>query len=208
MKHLSLCLGLLAMLIGRGIPAAESTPAPAPAAATAPAAAHTGPPQVLVVTSVGSFTIQLNEERAPLTVASFLKYVDDGQYTNTILHRVIASFIVQGGGFDTNYKAKPAARKTHNESGNGLSNVRGTVGLARTSEPHSGDCQFYINLADNNALDPSPTRWGYAVFGKVVQGMDVVDRIGAVSTGAHGEFKEDVPMEMITILRVERVKQP
>jgi len=208
MKHLSLCLSLTALFLVRGVVAAESAPAPAPAAHTTHAVAHAGPPQVVVVTSAGSFTLELNEERAPLTVASFLKYVDDGQYTNTVFHRVISSFIIQGGGFDTNYKSKPAARKTSNESGNGLTNVRGTVGLARTSEPHSGDCQFYINLADNNALDPSPARWGYAVFGKVVQGMDVIDRIGAVSTGPHGEFKEDVPLEMITIQRIERVRQP
>jgi peptidyl-prolyl cis-trans isomerase A (cyclophilin A)/peptidyl-prolyl cis-trans isomerase B (cyclophilin B) len=206
MKTLSLCLGLLALGLVRTGLAAES-PA-SPAAAPVRAAAHASPPQVQVVTSLGSFTIELNEERAPLTVASFLKYVDDGQYTNTVFHRVIASFIIQGGGFDTSYKAKPAARKTSNESGNGLANVRGTVGLARTSEPHSGDCQFYVNLADNNALDPSPARWGYAVFGKVVQGMDVVDRIGAVSTGAHGDFKEDVPLQTITIQRIERVRQP
>ena len=204
MKHLPLCLGLVALLIVRGALGAESTPAPA--AAAAPAAVRSGPPQVQVVTSLGSFTVELNEERAPLTVASFLKYVDDGQYTNTIFHRVIPSFVIQGGGFDTSYKARPAARKTHNESGNGLTNLRGTIGLARSSEPHSGDCQFYINLADNNALDPSPARWGYAVFGKVVQGMEIVDRIGAVSTGSHGEFKEDVPLQMITILRVERVR--
>jgi peptidyl-prolyl cis-trans isomerase A (cyclophilin A)/peptidyl-prolyl cis-trans isomerase B (cyclophilin B) len=206
MKHLSLVLGFAVALFARGAVAADA--APAPAAAPAAASVHQGPPQVQIVTSVGSFTVELNEERAPLTVANFLKYVDEGQYTNTIFHRVIPSFVIQGGGFDTNYKARPAARKTHNESGNGLTNVRGTIGLARSSEPHSGDCQFYINLADNNALDPSPARWGYAVFGKVVQGMEVVDRIGAVSTGSHGEFKEDVPLQMITILRVERVRQP
>ena len=204
MKTITLLLGLLALGLVRTSLAAES-PA-TPAAAPAQRAAHAGPTQVQVVTSVGTFTIELNEERAPLTVASFLKYVDDGQYTNTVFHRVIPSFVIQGGGFDTNYKLKPAARKTSNESGNGLSNVRGSVGLARTAEPHSGDSQFYVNLSDNNALDPSPARWGYAVFGKVVQGMDIVDRIGGVSTGAHGEFREDVPLETITIQRIERVR--
>ena len=204
MKTITLCLGLLALGLVRTSLAAES-PA-TPAAAPAQRAAHAGPTQVQVVTSVGTFTIELNEERAPLTVASFLKYVDDGQYTNTVFHRVIPSFVIQGGGFDTNYKLKPAARKTSNESGNGLSNVRGSVGLARTAEPHSGDSQFYVNLSDNNALDPSPARWGYAVFGKVVQGMDIVDRIGGVSTGARGEFREDAPLEMITIQRIERVR--
>ena len=204
MKTITLLLGLLALGLVRTSLAAES-PA-TPAAAPAQRAAHAGPTQVQVVTSVGTFTIELNEERAPLTVASFLKYVDDGQYTNTVFHRVIPSFVIQGGGFDTNYKLKPAARKTSNESGNGLSNVRGSVGLARTAEPHSGDSQFYVNLSDNNALDPSPARWGYAVFGKVVQGMDIVDRIGGVSTGARGEFREDAPLEMITIQRIERVR--
>ncbi len=199
MKHFSPCLMLMAALLLRPALGAQTSLAPAPAPA------HAGPPQVLVVTSLGNFTIELNEERAPLTVAGFLKYVDEGQYTGTIFHRVIASFVIQGGGFGTDYKIKPAVRKIYNESGNGLTNQRGTVGLARTSEPHSGDCQFYINLADNNALDPSPARWGYAVFGKVIQGMDVVDRIGAQTTGTKGEFKEDAPLQQIRIERIERI---
>ena len=198
----------MVMSLGRTGLAADATPATPPAATPTKAAHQAGATQLVVVTSLGSFTIELNDERAPLTVDSFLKYVDEGQYTGTIFHRVIASFVVQGGGYDTNYKLKPAARKAVNESGNGLTNVRGTVGLARTSDPHGGDCQFYINLADNNALDPSTARWGYAVFGKVVQGMDVVDRVGAVSTGARGESKEDAPLEMIRIEHIDRVKKP
>jgi len=207
MKQLPLCVLLIMSALLRPALAAEAAPA---AAAPAPvhAATHTGPQLVQVVTSVGSFVIELNEERAPLTVASFLKYVDDGQYSGTIFHRVVASFVVQGGGFDANYKEKPAARTTPNESGNGLTNVRGTVGLARTSAPHSGDCQFYVNLADNNALDPNPARWGYAVFGKVTQGMDVIERIGTQPTGARGMFKEDAPLEPIKIERIERVSKP
>jgi peptidyl-prolyl cis-trans isomerase A (cyclophilin A) len=207
MKHLSLCMLLVTLGWLRPALAADAPPAAA-AAAPAHAVVHAGPPQVLVVTSLGNFTIELYEERAPLTVASFLKYVDEGQYSGTIFHRVIQSFIVQGGGFDVNYKEKPAARKTVNESGNGLTNVRGTVGLARPPEPHAGDCQFYINLADNNSLDPNPARWGYAVFGKVIQGMDVVDRIGSQPTGARGKFKEDAPLEPIKIERIERVTKP
>ena len=203
MKHFLLSLVLLAVSLIRSSLAADA-PAVTPPAATR----HAGMPQVQVVTSLGNFTIELNEERAPLTVENFLKYVDEGQYTGTIVHRVIASFVIQGGGFDANYKLKPAARKTINESGNGLTNVRGTVGLARTAEPHGGDCQFYVNLADNNALDPSPARWGYAVFGKIVQGMDVVDRIGEVSTGARGEFKDDAPLALVRIERIERVRKP
>jgi cyclophilin family peptidyl-prolyl cis-trans isomerase len=167
-----------------------------------------GSPQVRVVTSQGSFVIELNPERAPLTVAHFLKYVDQGQYTNTIFHRTIANFVIQGGGYDVNYKLKPAPIKVVNESGNGLTNARGTVGLARSTEPHAGDCQFYVNLLDNGALDPSRSRWGYAVFGRVVDGMDVVDRIGSQSTGARGPFKEDAPLQQVIIERVERVTNP
>jgi cyclophilin family peptidyl-prolyl cis-trans isomerase len=183
---------------------------PGLAASPAPAAtpASTVPPRVQVVTSLGNFTIELNSERSPLTVAAFLKYVDSGQYTKTIIHRAIANFVIQGGGFDTDYKLKPAPSKTFNESGNGLSNVRGTVGLARGVEPHSGDCQFYVNVADNTPLDPNPARWGYAVFGKVVEGMDVVDHIASQPTGAAGPIKEDSPLTKVVIERIERVTAP
>jgi cyclophilin family peptidyl-prolyl cis-trans isomerase len=181
-------------------PAAKTKPA-APTASTTPAAS----PQILVVTSLGSFTIELNAERAPLTVAHFLKYVDQGQYSGTIFHRVIANFVIQGGGFDGNYKPKAAPVKVVNESGNGLTNQRGTVGMARSQDPHGSDAQFYVNLYDNEALDPNKTRWGYAVFGKVVQGMEVVDKIGNVATGARGPFKEDAPLQPVVIERIERV---
>ena len=207
MKQLLFWLVLVVPAFVRPVLAADPPPAAAPAKA-APLAKHPGQPYVQVVTSAGSFIIQLNEERAPLTVASFLQYVDEGQYTGTIFHRVIQSFVIQGGGFDVNYKEKPAPRKTPNESGNGLTNVRGTVGLARTSAPHDGDCQFYVNLADNNALDPNSARWGYAVFGKVIGGMDVVDRIGGQATGARGPFKEDAPLDPIRIERIEQIPRP
>jgi cyclophilin family peptidyl-prolyl cis-trans isomerase len=160
---------------------------------------------VQVVTSVGNFTIELNPERAPLTVANFLNYVDQGHYTNSIFHRVVANFVIQAGGFDADYKPEPAAAKVFNESGNGLSNTRGTVGQARSAEPHSGNAQFYVNLNDNAALDPNQTRWGYAVFGRVISGMDVVDRIGNVATGAHGPLKEETPLKPVIILRIERI---
>jgi peptidyl-prolyl cis-trans isomerase A (cyclophilin A)/peptidyl-prolyl cis-trans isomerase B (cyclophilin B) len=194
-------------------PAAPATPAAAakpqsktaaPGASATPAAA----PQVLVVTSLGNFTLELNAERAPLTVAHFLKYVDQGQYSGTIFHRVIANFVIQGGGFDSSYKLKPAPSKVVNESGNGLTNQRGTVGMARSQDPHGSDCQFYVNLYDNEALDPNKTRWGYAVFGKVVQGIEVVDKIGNVATGARGPFKEDAPLKPVVIERIERVASP
>ena len=179
--------------------AAEKAPATDKPAATAPS------PLVQVVTSMGNFTIELNAERAPLTVANFLNYVDQGHYSNTIVHRVVANFVIQMGGFDTDYKAKNAAAKVANESGNGLSNVRGSVGLARTQDPHGGNAQFYVNIADNAALDPNQTRWGYAVFGKVVAGMEVVDRISNVATGPHPPMKEEVPVKQIVVLRIERV---
>ena len=183
--------------------AAETSPA---AAAKADKTATPAPsPQVQVVTSLGNFTIELNAERAPLTVAHFLKYVDQGQYSGTIFHRVVANFVIQGGGFDTSYKLKPAPSKVVNESGNGLSNTRGTVGMARSAAPHGADAQFYVNLFDNAALDPSQTRWGYAVFGKVIQGMDVVDRIGNLATGKVGPFNEDAPLKQVVIERIERV---
>ena len=134
-------------------------------------------PQVQVVTSMGNFTIELNAERAPLTVAHFLDYVDQGHYTNTIFHRVVANFVIQGGGFDADYKPRPAAAKVVNESGNGLSNVRGTVGLARTQRSAWRQRSILREPARQRRRSiPMQTRWGYAVFGKVVQGMEVVDR--------------------------------
>lgn len=224
MKQLLLIFGLLAVTafqrsIAADAPAAAAAPAATSAApAVAPAANQpaappakaepSGPIQVQVVTSLGSFTMELLPERAPLTVSHFMKLVDQGFYSGTIIHRVIPNFVIQGGGFDTNYKLKGTPPKVVNESGNGLTNLRGNVGLARPSEPHGGDSQFYVNLFDNAALDPNQTRWGYAVFGKIVQGMDVVDRIGNVATGAKGPFKEDAPLQQIVIERVQRAASP
>jgi len=202
MKHLAPLFSLFLLAVScafadepAGSAPPEVKPAPAPAAAS----------RVRVVTSMGSFVIELNAERAPLTVANFLRYVDEGQYSGTIFHRVIASFVIQGGGYDTSYNLKSAPHKVVNESGNGLSNQRGTVGMARAADPHGADCQFFVNLADNAALDPNSTRWGYAVFGRVVEGMEVVDQIGNIATGARGPFKEDAPGKQIVIERVERV---
>ncbi|HEY5756035.1 MAG TPA: peptidylprolyl isomerase [Steroidobacter sp.] len=163
-------------------------------------------PRVRVDTTLGSFTIELDPQRSPLTVASFLEYAKAGFYTDTVFHRVIGNFVVQGGGYDTKYVEKKTRPGSPNESGNGLSNRRGTVGLARTGEPHSGTAQFYVNLADNAALDPQPSRWGYTVFGRVVEGMNVVDDIGAVATGSVGPFDRDAPMQPILIKRVEVLK--
>jgi cyclophilin family peptidyl-prolyl cis-trans isomerase len=197
--------GTAAASSGAGAAAAAKTQAKTDGAAAATTAAPAT--QVRVVTSMGNFIIELNAERAPLTVPHFLKYVDQGHYTGTIFHRVIANFVIQGGGFDKDYKPTPAPTRVVNESGNGLTNVRGTVGMARGAEPHGSDVQFYVNLYDNEALDPSQTRWGYAVFGKVVQGMDVVDKIGNVATITHGAFK-DTPVEPVIIERIERVANP
>ena len=161
-------------------------------------------PRVRVTTNMGEFVIELNCDRAPFTVTSFLRYVREGQYTNTLFHRVISNFVIQGGGHDaTTFQLKPTHLPIPNESGNGLQNKRGTVGLARANKPHSGNCQFYINLVDNAELDPLPTRWGYAVFGKIVQGMDVVDRIGITPTGSMGPFKNDSPLKPVVIEKIE-----
>jgi cyclophilin family peptidyl-prolyl cis-trans isomerase len=163
-------------------------------------------PRVRVDTTLGSFTIELDPQRSPLTVASFLEYAKDGFYTDTVFHRVIGNFVVQGGGYDTKYVEKKTRPGSPNEAGNGLSNRRGTVGLARTGEPHSGTAQFYVNLADNAALDPQPSRWGYTVFGRVIDGMNVVDDIGAVATGSVGPFDRDAPIQPVLIKRVEVLK--
>lgn len=167
-------------------------------------AAHAaGPERVRVTTSLGSFVIELQRDRAPLTVENFLGYVKSGHYTNTLFHRTIANFIIQGGGVGVDYKGVPTLKPIANESGNGLKNLRGTVGLARASGPHTGDAQFYVNVADNGDLDPLPTRWGYAVFGHVTEGMEVVDRISVSPTASGGPFKQDVPVQQVIIQKIE-----
>lgn len=159
---------------------------------------------VKVSTTMGDFVIELLPDRAPLTVQNFLRYVKEGYYTNTLIHRVVSNFVIQGGGHDaTSYQLKPVHESIFNESGNGLQNKRSMVGLARGDSPHSGNAQIYVNLVDNPDLDPLPTRWGYAVFGRVVQGMDVVDRIGVTATGSFGPFKSDAPLKPVVIQKVE-----
>jgi cyclophilin family peptidyl-prolyl cis-trans isomerase len=169
------------------------------------APAHADPnPRVRVSTNVGDFVIELRPDRAPFTVANFLKYVQDGQYTQTLFHRVIANFVIQGGGYSAvDHQLRPTHTAVVNESGNGLQNKRGTVGLARSDLPHSGNCQFYVNLVDNAELDPLPTRWGYTVFGRVIEGMDVLDRIGVMPTGSVGPFKSDAPLKPVIIQKIE-----
>jgi cyclophilin family peptidyl-prolyl cis-trans isomerase len=160
-------------------------------------------PRVRVVTTAGSFVIELDQNRAPRTVEAFLKYVQSGFYSGLIFHRVVAGFIAQAGGYTKDLQPKPVTENIINESGNGLSNLRGTVALARTTEPHSGTSQFYVNLADNIDLNPRPTRWGYAVFGRITEGMEVVDDIGHRPTAGGGPFERHVPVEPIVIERIE-----
>jgi cyclophilin family peptidyl-prolyl cis-trans isomerase len=169
-------------------------------------AQSSGTPRVRVETSMGNFVIELTADRAPLTVANFLEYVRSGHYDGTIFHRVVSNFVVQGGGFDEKLAEKPTRASIPNESGNGLSNRRGTVGMARTADAHSANAQFYVNLVDNSTLDPQASRWGYTVFAQVVEGMDVVDAIGAVATGEVGPLEGDAPLKPVVIQRMVEVK--
>lgn len=159
-------------------------------------------PTVEIKTNLGAIQVELYADRAPKTVENFLNYVDDGYYTGTIFHRVIAGFMIQGGGFDQNYTQKPTRQPIENEAANGLGNTVGTITMARTSEPHSASSQFFINVANNSFLDytaPTVQGYGYAVFGKVTAGMDVVRNIANTATGANGPFNRDVPQKMIVI---------
>jgi peptidyl-prolyl cis-trans isomerase B (cyclophilin B) len=158
--------------------------------------------KVQLTTSMGNITLTLNDELAPKSTANFLNYVRSGHYDGTIFHRVIANFMVQGGGMTAGMKQKPTQAPIDNEADNGLPNSRGSVAMARTSDPHSATSQFFINVVDNAFLNfsaPTPQGWGYAVFGEVTEGMDVVDAIRQVKTGSSG-FHQDVPKEDVTIL--------
>ncbi len=164
-------------------------------------AAYAEDTRVRIETSAGNFVVDLDAERAPLTVGNFLRYARDGFYEGTIFHRIVSGFVIQGGGYTSDMDLKPVQAGIPNESGNGLSNHRGTIAMARTADPHSADAQFYINLADNLTLDPKPTRWGYAVFGRVIEGMAVVDDIGHRATTTRGGM-QDVPVEPVVIRKV------
>jgi peptidyl-prolyl cis-trans isomerase B (cyclophilin B) len=164
-------------------------------------------PQVKLETSLGDITIELNEEKAPETVANFLSYVEDGFYDGTIFHRVIGHFMIQGGGFDESFVQKDTKDPVQNEADNGLSNSRGTLAMARTSDPHSATAQFFINVVDNGFLDfkgKTSSGWGYAVFGEVVEGMDVVDKIREVKTGMRG-MHQDVPVDNVVIIKASKI---
>ncbi|MEM7284178.1 MAG: peptidylprolyl isomerase [Pseudomonadota bacterium] len=152
-------------------------------------------PRVEVDTTHGTFILQLDAENAPISTANFIQYVKDGHYTETAFHRVIAGFMAQGGGYDLDLQQKETRDPIENESKNGLSNLRGTISMARTNQPHSASAQFFINLVDNARLDGTEYTWGYAVFGKVVEGMEVLDDIAKIPTGPgpEGTFRSDVP---------------
>jgi peptidyl-prolyl cis-trans isomerase B (cyclophilin B) len=162
---------------------------------------------VKLSTNLGTITLDLDAQRAPETVKNFLQYVQDGHYDNTVFHRVIEGFMIQGGGFQPGMRQKPTRAPVTNEANNGLKNERGTVAMARTGDPHSATAQFFINVADNAFLNhtaPTAQGWGYCVFGRVTDGMDVVEKIKGVRTGSKGMHK-DVPVEDVVIERAEVV---
>ena len=168
-----------------------------------PSIASENYPKVEIVTTSGTFTLELDRNRAPLSVENFLGYVEEGFYTDTIFHRVIEGFVIQSGGYTTEFEMKETKPEIVNESGNGLSNSRMTVGMARSNEPHTASSQFYISLVDNVSLDPMPTRWGYAVFGEVIGGFEVVAAIGQSATQTFQDL-QDVPVAPIIILEAKK----
>lgn len=164
--------------------------------------------KILIVTNHGNITAELYPEKAPITVKNFLQYVQDKQFNNTIIHRVIKGFMIQGGGFTQDFQQKKTGAAIKNEAANGLLNDRGTLAMARTSEVDSATCQFFINTVDNSFLNyrsPRPAEFGYCVFGKVIEGMNVIDKIENVKTGSHGMHR-DVPVETVEILEISEIK--
>ncbi|MEP7155730.1 MAG: peptidylprolyl isomerase [Betaproteobacteria bacterium] len=163
--------------------------------------------KVKLTTSMGPIVLELNKEKAPLSTENFIKYVESGHYNGTIFHRVIGNFMVQGGGFDKNMAQKPTNAPIKNEATNGLKNDNYTVAMARTGVVDSATAQFFINVSNNDFLNHSgPANYGYAVFGKVVEGQDVVDKIKGVKTGAKGMFPTDVPQETVMIEKAECIQ--
>lgn len=168
-------------------------------------------PKVALKTTQGVIVLELYPDKAPKTVANFLDYVQSGFYDGTIFHRVIPGFVIQGGGFDASLVQKKTKEPVENEAANGLSNLRGTVAMARTAQVHSATSQFFINLTDNTFLDhrdDSARGFGYCVFGRVVEGMDVVDAIAAMPTGPAGPLARDVPQKAVVILKAELLANP
>ena len=164
-------------------------------------------PVLEFVTNKGIIEVELNRNRAPATVNNFLRYVLDGHYENTIFHRVIAEFVVQGGGYTPEFVEKPVREPVLNESGNGLPNRSGSIAMARYNDPHSATSQFFFNMNNNESLNPNPRSWGYTVFGDVIGGFEVLEQIAAVETGySEGLDAPDVPLEPIVLQEV-RVKE-
>ncbi len=191
MKTAAVTFVLVCLTVLGGIVSAQETPA--------------ANPRVALETSKGTIVVELDAAKAPLSAANFLTYVDEGFFDGTIFHRVIPDFMIQGGGFDAGLQRKGTHEPIQNEAKNGLKNDRGTIAMARTNDPHSATSQFFINHVDNAGLDyPGQDGWGYAVFGKVVEGMDVVDAIAAVRTGTQGGMR-DVPTETVTIVTARRM---
>lgn len=160
-------------------------------------------------TNQGDITLELDAAKAPISVANFISYVEDGFYDGIIFHRIIPNFMAQGGGFTSDFQQKSTKDKIENEADNGLKNDKGTIAMARTGDPHSATGQFFINLNDNGFLNHSAKTqqgWGYAVFGKVTEGMDVVDKMAAIPTGSGGMFPTDVPEEEVIIIKAEVIK--
>ena len=157
---------------------------------------------IIIETSEGNITLHLDGRRAPITVSNFVNLIRIDYFDNSIFHRVIDNFMIQGGGFDVDMNYLESLNTIPNESGNGLSNLRGTIAMARTSDPHSANAQFFINTKDNRSLNPKSGRWGYAVFGTVIDGMDIVDRISKKEIGPKGRFASDVPIETVLIKNV------
>jgi len=156
-------------------------------------------------TSLGTFTVEVDAGSAPVSSENFLRYVDDGHFDGTVFHRVIPGFMIQGGGFKADMSQKPTLKPIANEAANGLRNRRGSLAMARTNDVNSATAQFFINLVDNAFLDHKPGNFGYAVFGRVVDGMDVVDKIAAVKTGRR-QGHDDVPIEPVVVTSARRVK--
>jgi len=168
-------------------------------------------PQVELKTSLGAIVVELDADKAPLTVENFLQYVKDGHYDGTVFHRVIPGFMIQGGGFTTDFKEKPTRAPVRNEAGNGLRNATGTLAMARRPDPHSATAQFFINVSDNNSLNfrfPTQEGYGYTVFGKVVKGMDIVQRIVQVPTGPGPAPHANVPVKPVLIEQARLIMPP
>ncbi|MCK7460434.1 peptidylprolyl isomerase [Idiomarina aminovorans] len=166
-------------------------------------------PRVKMVTSMGDIVVELNRDAAPLTVKNFFRYIKKAQYNDTIFHRLVPDFVIQGGGYNEDFQGKPHYEKIANESGNGLNNEYGTIAMARERKPHSGTRQFFFNLNDNSSLDPDNGDWGYAVFGRIVEGLDVLEAMAELESQAYSDDIgwADVPVDPPILKRIEVIPQ-